>query len=463
MTLNSMSPSKTTFSIAPAVARIPEEIRAPSNAGPAAVEAAQKAPSEASTISPFVPMSIISVGSSLSVMDFGARADGKTDDTAAIQKAIDRASEKGGIVHLPAGHYLVAGHLKVGEGVAVQGVNQAPQAIAPLKGTVILATGGRGDEAAPPLFHLGHSSVVVGVTVWYPQQKPEDIVPYPWTFQLEGRDNTVENVTLINSYNGIRTGPANNVRHRIRSVYGCVLRRGIFVDFCSDIGRVENCQLHCHWWSRPETHGNWDLVYKYMIEHLEGFCFGRTDWEYITNNFVFPAKIGWRFVETEKGAANGHMTGCGADACETAIQVDAIQPMGLLITGVQFVAFTGKDPVQVRISETCSGSVRFVNCAYWGPSLHNAIIKGSGFASFSDCYFSNWAKDSHDKPLVVCEAGRLQISNSTFATTQPSVSLGPGVKHAIIQGNNGTAGVRILDKTDGKLIAANNEPAKTPG
>ncbi|UCD27370.1 MAG: hypothetical protein JSV03_09580 [Planctomycetota bacterium] len=400
---------------------------------------------------------------SLSVLDFGAKADGMTDDTGAIQGAIDRAGKTGGVVVLPSGRYLVAGRLNIAEGVALAGVNQAPQSILAPKGTVILATGGRDQENAPPLFHLGHASAVTGLTVWYPEQKPSAIVPYPWTFQLEGMDNTLENITLINSYNGIRVGPKHNVRHRIRSIYGCVLRRGIFVDFCVDIGRIENCQFHVHWWSQPSTNGNWALVYKYMIENLEAFIFGRTDWEYITNNFVFPAKIGWRFIQTEKGAANGHLTGCGADACETAIQIDAIQPMGLLITGGEFVSFTGKDPVQVRISNTCNGSARFVNCAFWGPALHNAIIQGRGFASFSDCYFSNWNKDAGNKSLVVCESGRLQINNSTFATSQPSVLLGPNVKHAIIQGNNGIAGVRIIDRTGGKLIAANNEPSTQPG
>jgi len=393
-----------------------------------------------------------------SVREFGAVGDGKTDDTAAIQRAIDTAAGTGGVVYLPPGRYLVAGNLKVAKGVALKGANQAPQAIGSLLGTVILATGGRDDEAAPPLFHLGDSSAVIGLMVWYPEQKPDDVRPYPWTFQLEGMDNTIENVTLINSYNGARAGPAANVRHRIRSLYGCVLRRGIFVDGCTDIGRVENCQLHCHWWTHPETGGRWDLVFNYMVEHLEAFVFGRTDWEYVTNNFVFPAKIGLRFIQTAKGACNGHITGCGADACETSVQVDAIQPMGLLITGGEFVAFTGKNPVEVRISDTCSGSVRFVNCAFWGPAVRNAVIGGTGFTSFNDCFFSALYGKPTSEPLIVAESGRLQINNSTFATTQPSVRLGPKVRHAIIRGNNGADGVRIIDQTGGRAIIADNEP-----
>ena len=47
------------------------------------------------------------------VAAYGAKADGTTDDTAAIQKAIDAAAKLGGIVTLPAGKFLVAGNLTV--------------------------------------------------------------------------------------------------------------------------------------------------------------------------------------------------------------------------------------------------------------------------------------------------------------------------------------------------------------
>ena len=49
-----------------------------------------------------------------SVLDFGAKADGKTDDTAAFQKALDAASEAGGgVVYAPGGNYFFAGHLNL--------------------------------------------------------------------------------------------------------------------------------------------------------------------------------------------------------------------------------------------------------------------------------------------------------------------------------------------------------------
>lgn len=392
-----------------------------------------------------------------SVKEFGAIGDGSTDDTGAIQSAIDKAAEKGGRVYVPPGQYLVSGSLVVKPGVAVVGAATAPLYIKPLIGSVVLATGGRDDEDAPPLFDLGDASAVQGITVYYPEQKPDDIRPYPWTFRMQGGDNTVENVTLINSYNGIRTGPGSNVRHRIRSVYGCALRRGVLVDVCTDIGRVENVQLHCHWWSQPEVGGNWDLVFEYMWRNLEAFIFGRTDWEYVTNCFVFPTNIGYRFVETAHGACNGQFTGNGSDASQVCVQVDQIQPMGLLITNGQFVSFNGDDPTGVVVSEGCRGQVRLVNCSFWGAFRHIAVLRGDSYVGFGDCYFSAWDRHDEALPAIDALAGRLQVRGCSFHGKPAAVRVGEDVAHAIIDGNNGANGVGVEDLS-GRAIVSGNEP-----
>jgi hypothetical protein len=393
-----------------------------------------------------------------SVKDFGAAADAATDDTAAIQAAIDRAAEKGGQVYLPPGRYLVAGSLTVKPGVAVVGAAVAPLYIKPLIGSAILATGGRDNEAAPALFEMGDSSAVQGLTVYYPEQKPDDIRPYPWTFHMQGGDNTVENITLINSYNGVRAGPEPNVRHRIRSVYGCTLRRGILVDMCSDIGRVDNVQLHCHWWSQPEVGGNWDLVFKYMWQNLEAFAFGRTDWEYVTNCFVFPTNIGYRFIATPNGACNGQFSGNGSDASQICVQVDQIQPMGLLITNGQFVSFNGDDPTGVVVGPECGGQVRLVNCNFWGAFRHIAVLRGQSYVGFGDCYFSAWDRNKEGLPAIDAQSGRLQVHDCSFQGEAPAIRIGEGVAHAIVVGNNGSNGVRIEDRSGGRAILRDNEP-----
>lgn len=430
------------------------------------------------------PVSLSNADGFYNVRLFGAVPDGRTDSTAAIQKAIDTASEHGGgVVLLPVGRWLCTGHLVVKKGVHLLGMNQAPLSWEPMTGSILLATEGRDHEDQEAFLSLRTSTSVSGITIYYPEQTVDNIRPYPWTIQINADpankgevafDTTVSDMTLINSYNGIRTGPAENGRHRILGIHGCVLRRGIFVDWTGDIGRIENVQFHSHFWAGESFHGDWSKVFAFMQQNLEAFVFGRTDWEYVTNTFVFPAKVGYHFIETANGAANGQFSGIGADATDIAVLVDAIQPMGLLITNGEFNSHMVKTSTQVVISRTARGNVRFVNCGFWGPVEHNALLQGEGFTSFSDCYFSNDSETQQS--AILGEAGKLQIQNCTFAAVSakhegghpvrideqlkqpPSIRLAPGVRSAIIRGNNGGFGVKIENEIGSRAIISDNEP-----
>ena len=394
---------------------------------------------------------------------FGIAADGRTDDTAALQKALDAATTQDGAVRLPPGKYLVAGSLHLPPGVVLEGAHDAPQWSEPLTGTVLLATGGRDKEDGPALLEMNSSTMVRGLSVFYPEQKTTDIRPYSWTVHIRGNDVTVENVTLINSFNGIRLGPENNVRHRIRSVSGCVLRRGILVDNTTDIGRIENVQWHCHWWTAKSVNGEWKLVHEYMWRNSEGFIFGRTDWEYVTNTFIFPCNIGYRFIRTDHGACNGQFSGIGADEAQRCVSVEQIQRMGLLITNGEFVCMHGDERVEVVIEKTCTGSVRLVNCSFWGPARKCVESHTSGFTSLNDCYFEISGKSSSKQipgvALVEADSGRLQVRGCTFGSREPNIVLRPGLTHAIISENNGARGVSITNEAGERAIIANNEPS----
>ena len=57
----------------------------------------------------------------VNVLDYGAVADGKTDSTAAFQKAVDAVAGTGGRVYVPSGRYII-GEIRMREAVTVQGV-----------------------------------------------------------------------------------------------------------------------------------------------------------------------------------------------------------------------------------------------------------------------------------------------------------------------------------------------------
>lgn len=160
-----------------------------------------------------------------SVRDFGAKGDGKTDDTAAFQQALDAAAKAGGgTVHAPRGNYFFAGHLNVPGAVTLQGIwtsvpahNGVRDAGLPKPtddGTTFLVTESADNEAGPPFITLNHNSTLKGVVLYYPKQDPAaEPKPYPWAIAMRGKNPAVLEVELLNPFNGIDA--SQNERHLI--------------------------------------------------------------------------------------------------------------------------------------------------------------------------------------------------------------------------------------------------------
>ena len=96
-----------------------------------------------------------------SVLSFGARGDGSTDDTAAFQRAFDAVhTAGGGTVYAPPGRYLFRGTLDVPEGVSLRGSYLCVPSHVGLRnkgeakpgddGTALFVTSGRGQEDGKP-------------------------------------------------------------------------------------------------------------------------------------------------------------------------------------------------------------------------------------------------------------------------------------------------------------------------
>ncbi|MFQ3549106.1 MAG: glycosyl hydrolase family 28-related protein [Armatimonadota bacterium] len=79
----------------------------------------------------------------LNVMDFGAKADGITDDTDAFNNALQEAAKThGSTVHAPAGKYHIAGKVVVPFYTTLKGDYLGPGKYE--DGTILLATGFKG-------------------------------------------------------------------------------------------------------------------------------------------------------------------------------------------------------------------------------------------------------------------------------------------------------------------------------
>ena len=68
-----------------------------------------------------VPPPIKQPEGALSVLDFGAKGDGRSDDTEPLRAVVAEAQKTGGVVWVPAGDYAISGDIVVPSGVTIQG------------------------------------------------------------------------------------------------------------------------------------------------------------------------------------------------------------------------------------------------------------------------------------------------------------------------------------------------------
>lgn len=394
-----------------------------------------------------------------SVRDFGAKGDGKTDDTAAFQKVLDAAGKTGGgVVHAPRGNYFFAGHLNVPAAVTLKGVWESVPAHNGIRdaglpkptddGTTFLVTENAGKEDGPPFITLNHNSTLKGVVIYYPDQKPdEEPTPYPYAIAMRGKNPAVLAVELLNPYNGIDA--SQNERHLIRDVHGQPLRRGIFVDAIYDIGRIENVHFNPWWSMKPK-------LFEWQMQHGEAFIIGKSDWQYVFNTFCYGYNVGYKFIKSKTGTCNGNFLGIGADDCYTALLVEDSLHIGVLISNGEFVSFRGPDPTMIRVGTNNVGSVRFVNCSFWGQCNQIAKIAGTGTIGFSDCTFVHWDRNKEGRAALQVESGNVVVRGCEFQQDKAQISVGQGVKRAVISENIMRGKLRVTNASKGSVIIKDN-------
>jgi hypothetical protein len=364
---------------------------------------------------------------------YGTKGDGKTDDTAALQAALDAAKTNGPICHVPPGLYRLEGALTVPPGVALCGASGGvPHSEHPI-GTVLLAYGGRGQAEGEPLITLKPSAVIRNLVIHYPDQTLAEVAPYPWSIRADGELCQVLDLTLTNPYQAIDLGSKWNELHLVRNVFGCPLKTGIYIDQCSDIGRIENVHFNPNFWTRMALKpglGGGDIK-AYLQNNLVGFQIGRTDWEFISNCFVIFARIGFHFDDFGHGPGNAVITQSGSDICPVAVRVARSQAHA----GVQFA--NGQFMSTLEIGPENRGPVKLANCGFWGTELTREHVRHLGDSSLvlTACHFTGWGRALKEAPCIRAANGRLIVNGCEFMDQgKKAIALDKGLKSAAVFG-----------------------------
>jgi len=225
------------------------------------------------------------------------RADptGEQDATEAINRAMDRVRQLGGgTCYLPAGTYRVEGNLEIPATVTLMGDWRRPRPGEPVGGTVLHAYTGRGDAEGQPFIRVkkpkqGH---LKRIAIGYPEQEPNDIVPYPFT--IEGNVSHIREITLINSYRGINM--ADNSGSVVSEIYGTVLETGVATRNSVELCRAYNMEFSPEYWAgagEPFFPAGSDVapVQNFMAENLHALRIGKSDGIAIYDVHASPARV----------------------------------------------------------------------------------------------------------------------------------------------------------------------------
>jgi len=432
---------------------------------------------------------------------YGAKAEPGFDNRAAFQAAIDAASNNGGgVVYIPAGNYefrstqTATSNVRVRKGteetkkdfdykyvlnlppsVQLRGDWADPELNdGKVLGTILEVRVGKNapnangtveswwnDSQAGNALRTSYTSIadrfiqmnpgtgVTNLSIWYPEQDINDIKPYPWTlFQTSGDCATIENLSLVNAYNGFYSAPSE--LHYVLNSYITALNIGVEVHVCTDIGRIENVKIKPKYWANSGLPGSPSLekITAYTRANGTGFKMHRSDWEYVSYLDISGYKIGM-WIGREPGfpnSPNSNLYEIHVKNCGTGLYVESVNPYGLLISNSTFGA--EKDDNAVYFFDDFKTSVQFNGVDFTGPIVSDG---SDGVVSFESCTFSDYG----DYALKI-NNGNVLLTQSDFKKPDGHVYLGTDVNTLKSVNSGYKRKLNITNKSTSAKVEINN-------
>ncbi|GAA5531049.1 glycosyl hydrolase family 28-related protein [Herpetosiphon gulosus] len=221
---------------------------------------------------------------------FGAIGDGVTDDTSAIQAALNAAAPVGGVVWLtPTAHaYRCHGGLTIPPHVTLKGGYSGMR-----RGLQLWGEAARGSTlhvyTTDVFLTMSHNTILDGVEIFYPEQVTQGTpTPYGWTILVPSNQHgvTIRNITCPNPYQLLSVN-ADGIL--IDSIQGYPLMVGIKLGRVADVARITNIQFNPNVWAAAgaslrtwvQTTGfclDIEQAEEFMVQNFFGYGYLRGIW-----------------------------------------------------------------------------------------------------------------------------------------------------------------------------------------
>ena len=372
----------------------------------------------------------------------------------------------GGTVFVPSGTYTFKGTIMIPYGVTLQGDWRAPTDENPeAVGTIFKVYSGRGNDSATPFVTMLPNTAVDGITFWYPEQDPENIVEYPVTVRQHkegnwGSDYThVRNCTFVNSYRAVQQGPNGSGCPNVYNVYGTPLYLGVYMDNIGDIGRFDYMYFGAKYWENcglpgaPTTDAAKTALRTHLRENATALMVGRVDWSYWCFSEIEGYHIGMYYVESEGDAnpgaySNGHVYDMTFTDCDSAIRINGCSTgAAQLFSNIRIKDCT--TGIYTYPEQTAIGNLNMSNITIDADTAIRHDGNMRLFVSTFDILRGG----------VEVSGGIFTMSGTTFQTAAPQVTLKQGATSVILQGNKAVEGEFKVDNPSLCPVQISNKPA----
>ncbi len=242
------------------------------------------------------------------------------------------AEKGGGVLYIPAGVYECRTNLVIPSGCVLQGDWVNPDESIDVRGTVLAVYA----NTSSAFITMGGASLVKSLAFWYPEQTVKRPQEYPYTILMD-HDDTVENITLVNAYQGIYS-PYPISCPNIENVYGTPLSVGIDMQSCSDQWEMENVHFAADYWvnsglaGAPTTAEDKEELKNVLYYEGTGIILRRIDWSWVTYSSIKGYSVGLQMVPNGDYATNGMIHEVLFEDCYTAIYSEALAQRGVIVT-----------------------------------------------------------------------------------------------------------------------------------